>query len=241
MHTAELLGVWERGGPASHGERALLLLSVAQPQAVADAGAGWTVGQRDRALFALREELFGARLTALATCPRCGEPLEMEFQTADVVVDEALQAPPPLSLEQSGYRVTYRPPTAEDLAVMAQEFNGDEAQRWLLGRCVLDARRDQDACSVAELPASVLRAVADGMAAADPQADVELALTCPACSHQWQAPFDIVSFLWRELDAWARRTLAEVATLASALGWSEQDILALTPWRRRHYLELAVG
>ena len=91
------------------------------------------------------------------------------------------------------------------------------------------------------MPEGVLEAMTDAMAAADPQAAVDMALTCPECAHQWRARFDIASFLWREVDAWARQTLVEVARLASAFGWSEGDILALTPWRRRRYLELIGG
>jgi len=86
-----------------------------------------------------------------------------------------------------------------------------------------------------------LQAVADRMAAADPQGDVELALTCPACGHAWPAAFDIASFFWTEVDAWARVLLHEIHALASAYGWREVDILALTPWRRRAYLELIGG
>ena len=91
------------------------------------------------------------------------------------------------------------------------------------------------------LPAAVLQAVAAAMAAADPQGDVELALRCPACGHVWPAAFDIGSFFWAEVDAWARVLLSEIHTLASAYGWREADVLALSPWRRRCYLELIGG
>jgi hypothetical protein len=78
------------------------------------------------------------------------------------------------------------------------------------------------------------------MAAADPRADVELALACPACAHEWTAAFDAAAFLWSELDAWTRRTLHDVHTLATAYGWTEAEVLALG--RRRHvYLELVGG
>ena len=76
------------------------------------------------------------------------------------------------------------------------------------------------------------------MALVDPQADVQLALSCPACGQQWRATFDVVSFLWDELDAWARRLLREVHTLASAYHWREADILAMSRWRRQYYLDL---
>jgi hypothetical protein len=84
----------------------------------------------------------------------------------------------------------------------------------------------------------MLEAITAAMAEADPQAEVELSLRCLMCGNQWLAPFDVVSFLWREIDAWATHILREVHQLASAYGWSERDILALSPLRRRHYLEL---
>ena len=50
--------------------------------------------------------------------------------------------------------------------------------------------------------------------------------------------FDIVSFFWAEIDAWARRVLREVNVLARAYGWRESDILALSPVRRQIYLSM---
>ncbi len=82
----------------------------------------------------------------------------------------------------------------------------------------------------------MVAAVEDRIAALDPQADIQLALSRPACGHRWQAAFDILSFLWTELGEWAARTLRDVHRLALAYGWSERDILALSPVRRRHYL-----
>ena len=76
------------------------------------------------------------------------------------------------------------------------------------------------------------------MAEADPQADIQLALSCPACGHQWLSTFDIVSFFWSEINAWAYRILREVHILASAYGWREADILAMSPYRRQLYLEM---
>jgi hypothetical protein len=67
---------------------------------------------------------------------------------------------------------------------------------------------------------------------------VQLSLTCPDCDARWDAPLDIASFLWSEVQAWALRTLADVHTLARAYGWAEADILALSPPRRQAYLEL---
>src|SRR5262249_5963021 len=90
----------------------------------------------------------------------------------------------------------------------------------------------------ATLPAEMLEAVEARMAEADPQADVRLALTCPACGHAWDATFDIADFFWAELEAWADRMLRDVPTPARTYGWPEPDIPAMSPRRRNRYLEL---
>jgi hypothetical protein len=97
-------------------------------------------------------------------------------------------------------------------------------------------RRQEDEIAVEHLPAHVREAVVGRIAEHDPQADTQLSLTCPGCDHRWQALFDIVSFFWSELEALAIRVLREVHLLASAYGWREEDILAMSPPRRQLYL-----
>jgi hypothetical protein len=108
----------------------------------------------------------------------------------------------------------------------------------LLERCLLEIHQDGETRSVDELPATIVDKVVEKMAQADPQADVQLALACPMCNHEWQALFDVVSFFWSEINAWAARLLRDVHALAFAYGWREADILAMSPWRRQLYLEM---
>lgn len=111
----------------------------------------------------------------------------------------------------------------------------------LLDRCVIDARHITncgESVRASELPQEVAEAVADRMAIADPQAEIELAVDCSACNHNWLAPFDIESFFWSEIDAWARQILSEVHVLASSYGWRETDILNMSARRRQFYLEM---
>ncbi|MES1153596.1 MAG: hypothetical protein ABUL45_01560, partial [Rhodanobacter sp.] len=91
---------------------------------------------------------------------------------------------------------------------------------------------------VRRLPHELQAEIAQAMAQADPQADLQLAFRCPDCGHEWQPLFDIARFLWQELHAWALHMLREVDTLAQAYHWAEADILALSPRRRQAYLEL---
>lgn len=230
--TSTLLDVWEEGRNASPGARALALLRIVQPDD--DDVSGWTVGQRDGALLALRARLFGPMLVALADCPACGETLEMEFSTQSITVPPKTGGPAfgepadGLAVEVDGARVGFRLPTAGDLADLPE---GVDAAEWLLRRCVEGPWR-------ASMRSAVKEAVERAVDQYDPQADVELSLVCPACAEEWLTPFDIASFLWSEIETWALRLLEEVHVLATSYGWSERDILEFSPWRRRHYLDL---
>ena len=111
-------------------------------------------------------------------------------------------------------------------------------RRALADRCILEATWGGVEATADDLPDDLLAALAAEMSARDPQAEVLLDLTCPACGARWQTVFDIAAYFWAELTAEAKRLLREVDALARAYGWCEADILALSPRRRQAYLEL---
>ena len=229
-----LLTVWELGHARSAVERAVLLISAAFPGTAVSDLAELSIGERDARLLRLRELIFGSRLAALADCPGCGEHLEFEMDA-----EQLRLSPPPdpaFSVDTGGYHVEFRLPNSVDLAaVLTGSADVDAGRRTLLDRCIRSHRPGS------EMPEAVIEAVAAVMARADPQADVRLRLDCPACMQHWEQIFDIASFFWGEVHAWALRTLREVHQLAAAYGWSEADILAMSPWRKQVYLELLGG
>ena len=152
---------------------------------------------------------------------------------------DATAVEPTQAIEADGYRVAFRLLASEDLLALSPATDRASARRMLLGRCVVQAERDGEAADAASLPEHVVAEVAARMAAADPQADVELALSCPACAHAWHGAFDVAGFFWQEIHAWAKSMLRSVHALARAYGWREADVLALSPTRRQIYLELA--
>ncbi len=192
-----------------------------------------SLGQRDRLLFGLRERQFGRRLTGMAVCPGCDEQLTMEFTTSDLTLPET--ATGELSVEHAGWRVEFRLPDSVDLAAAAALEN---ARHSLLGRCIRAVRRDGAEANVDTLPEAVCAAVEARMAEADPQAQIQISLACPTCAARWEAEFDIASYLWTEVQTLAGKLLREVHQIARAYGWTERDILALTPARRAAYLAL---
>jgi hypothetical protein len=240
-----LLEAWEQGLGQSPAERGLTLLCAAVPETSSQDLARISIGRRDAELLSLREQIFGERLETLATCPSCGEHLELSLSAQDLRA--ATGAEPNLAgtsgdelpIDVGEYSVLFRLPNTRDLLAVAERRKPEAARSALLDRCILSAKRLGEPTRPEDLPADVIDSVCSRMSEADPQADVRLEIACPACSHRWQAAFDILSFLWRELGAWAVRTLHEIHTLASAYGWSQQDILALSAGRRRAYLELA--
>jgi hypothetical protein len=91
------------------------------------------------------------------------------------------------------------------------------------------------------VPEDALAALAEAMGRAAPAADVTLALSCPACGNGWEEGLDVGAVLWAEVAARARTLLREVHTLAAAYHWGEAEILAMTPARRRAYLQMVQG
>jgi hypothetical protein len=234
---SDLLAIWEQGEGERTAGRALALLAgaAAGPDGV-DPGAV-PVGRRDASLIALRESLFGSRFTGVTSCPACGEEIELTFDASEVRRSEA-GAGGTFHLGAAGYEVTFRLPTAADLLAIEKTGALDSARAQLFARCLAGALYDGQPVPAAAVPDQVIEAVAARMAELDPQADVAFDLDCPSCAHGWREPFDVVTFLWSEVAAWARRLLADVHALASAYGWSESEILRLTPVRRNAYLEM---
>lgn len=265
IRTEDLIEIWERGVYQPPYARALLLLAAAFPDQPVETLASWSIGRRDASMLALHENLFGDRLVAVAGCPRCGERIELNFRTADIRApfagEETARAPvlpvrEVVLADGSAYTVRLRSLTTRDLIEMARGQDGiggadhpeiDPLQRQvydsrsLFSRLVTSAEKGNGPVLPTELPAEVLAECAQALAESDPQADVQLSLRCPDCSYAWEAPFDIVSYLWQEIETWAGRMLREVHLLASAYGWNERDILRLSPLRRRRYLEMVVG
>jgi hypothetical protein len=232
---ADLLDVWERGYGRAPWRQALLLLGAAAPVPPAEL-ARLTVGRRDAELLRLRRRLFGVRLETITDCPACRKTLEVSLAVEDILH----QGPPPAAaheLRLDGYRIEFRLPNSLDLAALAGVEPAHRRQ-WLLAQCIQAAERDQTKLAADDLPPEIVAALAEALSQADPQANVQLALSCADCGHQWQTPLDIVSFLWTELNAWAERLLAQIHLLASAYGWSEGEILSLGAWRRQAYLNM---
>jgi hypothetical protein len=225
---------------------------------LAQAGPGWSewpdaaldefsLGQRDSWLLDLRRRTFGAAVAGMVRCPACGERLAIDSDVDTLLFDS-------LRVEAGPGRVTRvvcgettvvaRPVDGAALraAARAGAHGGVAAARAsLVASCVVSASGpDGEAVAVSSLPDDVVAAVGEAISEADPQAEVRLQLDCALCGHSWSALFDVTAFFCAELDAEAVRLVEDVHVLAQAYGWPEHEILALSPRRRRTYVERAL-
>jgi hypothetical protein len=237
LSASELITVWERGLAARPFERALTILSVASPETSPSALARLSIGRRDANLLQLREWAFGPDLTILVKCPSCRQELELTIPASAFRVSPDAAGESESSFRLQEYEVRCRPPNTDDIAQCAG-LEVAASQRKLLACCVSEARYQGECVSAEELPEEVVRRAEEQIAVIDPQADMRLDLACPECDQRWKEVFDIVSYFWIEIDAWARRILREVNVLARAYGWHESEILALSPVRRQVYLSM---
>ncbi|MDX2032418.1 MAG: phage baseplate protein [Blastocatellia bacterium] len=234
LSAAKLLNVWDQGADAPPYRKALLLLAAAYPEQSIEEMGRLSIGRRDGMLMELRNGLFGAEVDAIVGCPVCGEVLELNFSLTD------LQSPPApfdsLLLESGTYFARFRLPNSIDFEEVAAY--PETARTRLLERCALSLSDQDRECSLSELPEELKQEVISRMDEADPQANIQLALNCSGCGHSWSAPFDIVSFLWREIEALVMQLFREIHLLARAYHWSEAEILGMSARRRRQYLEM---
>ncbi|MEM7155272.1 MAG: phage baseplate protein [Myxococcota bacterium] len=239
LGSEQLLQTWERAQAHGPIERALVLLSQARTHWDRDRLRHVPLGQRDRCVLELREQLVGTRVQGHLRCPACGELLEFSVDLAQLLFAALPEHPssPTVELAVRDYEVQARAPNSEDMALASCRHDVEAARGLLLRRCVLSARREGVAVEPSELPDEVVHEIGEAILREDPQAEVYLDLSCARCGAAVHSLFDAPAFVWGELDEMAETLLEEVEVLAREYGWREVDILAMTPTRRRRYME----
>jgi len=240
--------ILDTAGTVLPGARATALVARCLADGGSDARA-LTVGDREALLLHLRRLSLGESMDCVLRCPAvsCGESLECQLQVSDLLLPLRVAADSAadtgtvsVDADEARYRVSFRAPTAADVD-HASALAPDHVERAALvifERCVIAADRDGLPVAPADLPVAVRTAVDAAMAAADPQAEVQLTMRCPACGAEFTSLFDAAAFFLRELDERMTRTLRDVHVLAQHYHWSEADILRMPARRRAQYIEL---
>jgi hypothetical protein len=227
-----MLDLWDRAAGERSWRRALVLAGAER----LDEAASWPLGERDRRLLELRRRLFGASLPLRQQCPECSTDLE---SVVDLNALPARPAESPSPFSHDGYTIRFRLPDSTSLAAVEHASSAEEARWALIEHCLEAAEYHGTPVAARELPASVIEALGKAVDTADPLANLELSFQCAHCGATFQVLFDAAACVWTEFDVWARRRLEEVHILASAYGWTEREVLSLSPRRRQAYIELA--
>ncbi len=234
----DLLAIWEVGLNQSLLEWGLYLLTCAYPEYDFRAAASLSIGERDARLLKIRELLFGSRLQNVANCPDCEVKVEWEMPLSAITIQSISESEDAktLILPFAEYQIHLRPPNSLDLFEILPLEDPDTRFREILKKCIVQSSPtiNWENEMPKDLPDAVLRKIEEN----DPQADIILELECPECRNSWRLPFDILSYLWAEINAWANKMIRDVCELASQFGWSEKDILNMSSFRRRMYLDM---
>jgi hypothetical protein len=221
-----ILSLWESAvGRSRRNRDEALLAGSGRPQAL---------GERNRALIGIRTALFGRDWPLRSDCPACGGG--SEFSVDGIALADELNLMAALGdggiVDLQGREIVLRAPTADDLYGVAGHDDVASAVRALLAHCI---PADVDA---AELTDEQVDRIGQRIESLDPAAMISFALECPDCAHQWPAPIDVAEALWTEVQRAAERLLTEIDALARAYGWSEEQVVSLSPIRRAAYLQL---
>jgi hypothetical protein len=240
LSAVELLSIWEEGIDQPLFEKTQRLLAKACSVANYDDIGLLSIGERDARLLQLREWLFGTRLMNMANCPKCGEQVEWETNTGGLHLqllpaDLAVRS---YSLNKDDFSIQFRLPNTHDITGTMYDTPKPDFQNKILTDCIVEVKKKGKKFRGKNLPDKILDALSSRMEEEDPQADISMRIDCPACSHKWEARFDIVRFLWAEIHNWAQHIMQEVFVLAKSFGWSENDILNMSPRRRQLYLQM---
>lgn len=194
--------------------------------------AALTVGDREALLIHLRRITLGDRLDCVLTCAGCGARMDLPLQAGELLLPPYADGRVWHSVDDDGVPLQLRAPTGADLAAVASVAAVDEegAAEVLLRRCLGEVPPGFD------LTADRVERLSEQLQQIDPQAELLLDFTCPECGAAGQASLDMAAYLMREVAARQEALLREIHSLALHYHWSEAEILAVAPARRRFYL-----
>jgi hypothetical protein len=226
----DVLAAWEAGSAQDRVRRAATLLAMARGGPAGEAAA-FDVGTRDALLAGLLCSVVGAHVPACADCPGCGVVLDVPVDVAAVAALPLHEPGERLSVVVDGTEVAFRLPTTADLIAVGG-LPADQARAVLLAACL---GAEPGTASAPETGAAVETA----MERAAPAGAIDLIARCADCGLESTLPLDMPALVWAEIEAQVSALLQDVHALATRYGWTEADVLELSPRRRALYLAMA--
>ncbi|MEM6464890.1 MAG: hypothetical protein AAF679_00085 [Pseudomonadota bacterium] len=216
----QLLSLYANGKETDARTRRALLTQSSLQHVSAEDRKAQTLGDVDRALCQQLEQLTESAesLDLMCTCPSCGETLEFQ-------------------LPQQALQTMAKPPAHRQSVSVVFEEASYEMRLPCLGDITSGGLDLISLCPDAPWDSAAFRSAAEAaLAEADPMLHPTLALTCVLCDAQISTNLDMAALLWQQVENVARPLVQDVIALSQGLGWTEQEIVAMSPARRRLYL-----
>jgi hypothetical protein len=203
------------------------------------------IGDREALLLHLRRLTFGDRLQCILACPflECKEKMDLDLNVRNLLLQTYSQNGEwhNARLHDNGhlYDVRFRLPTGADQEAVSGLAQTDlnAASSMLLRRCIGSIAREDDS-TVEVIPQSLETQLSSIMSEMDPQAELMLNMTCPACHRNFSVIFDTASYLSKEMASHMEHIYRDVHMLAFYYHWSESEIMGMTQRKRERYLDL---
>jgi hypothetical protein len=189
------------------------------------------VGDLDVIVVELRRRSLGDSVVGEATCAACGSRVDVALDLASYLQHcrprpsrRAVPTSEPGCWRLRSGQLEFRLPKVADVLEAA---GSPDPRKTILERCIHGVRT-----------AAGIRSAERTMAGLGPTLLSQVAGLCPECGASAELSFDAREFCLQELRSMASGVIEETHLLAWAYHWSERQILALAPWRRRAYAEL---
>lgn len=170
-------------------------------------------------------------------CEACGERFDFPLDLGELPVTPASEHYPCVVVATGRGRARLRVPTGADQIRVAAADDHATAARLLAALCLAPCDEAADVDPIAELAPDDLAAIDAAVEELAPKLPWAVEASCPACCEVSVIPIDVAAWLARMADG----PTLDVHDIASAYGWSECDILALTRTQRLKYLALIRG
>ncbi|MDD1780466.1 hypothetical protein LRP49_04555 [Enterovibrio sp. ZSDZ35] len=252
--------IWEFASSVNAQERAIALAEAFVSITVVSKLPEWTVAGRDHLLLLAYQLQFGDAISVEGRCAECDAKNQLGFSASQILglastelynawnaqtgtIDTDVYLPRYGEITVRGLQCRFRLPCMGDLRAL--EYADDPlllfAQRVINP---VDFAAIKEVFSAMEDSKTaweqLFTDLEDAMLALEPLSIVTLNASCPECGAETAHQFDIAHQFWAQLSANVEKQLWDVHLLASAYGWSSQDILGMSPARRRRHIAMII-
>lgn len=200
------------------------------------------IGKRTQCLLiiaALSEKVQVLTIELRCSNPECGQELEFDFSLEELMKlhpDDTMEKG--IAVKIGADEFVFRRPLGRDqLDWLNRSFSDAETAARVMAETlsVGDRKPQWESRGFGE---DRMQAVNAAIAASDPLVGFQLRIECPDCGREDVHVPDLGALALGRLQGAQNRLLETIHALASRYHWTEEQILAIPPWRRSRYLSL---